>query len=68
MTSRTLSKRLARLETRLAPGAEPMYIQIQFVSPGGIIKDGPLIAVSSVPDHAKGVSVELPAAPTRRRS
>ena len=48
MTSRTISKRLARLETRLAPAAEPLRIQIQFVSPNGIVRDGPLIVLAGV--------------------
>ena len=33
MTRKTLSKRLERLETRLAPEGEPLLIHIQFVSP-----------------------------------
>jgi hypothetical protein len=33
MTSRTLSKRLARLETRLMPATEPLVYEIQFISP-----------------------------------
>ena len=41
MINRTLSKRLERLETRLAPEGEPLLIQIQFVSSDGAVEDGP---------------------------
>jgi hypothetical protein len=43
MINRTLSKRLARLETRLALEGEPLLIQIQFVSSDGTIKARPTI-------------------------
>jgi hypothetical protein len=35
MTSRTLSKRLERLETRIIPAGESLVGQIQYVSPDG---------------------------------
>ena len=55
MTSRTISKRLARLETRLAPAAEPLRIQIQFVSSDGTIKeDGPVITVPAAGSAHRG--------------
>jgi hypothetical protein len=45
MTSRTLSKRLERLETRMTPAGEPLFVQIQYVSPDGSVEDGPRISV-----------------------
>ena len=45
MTSRTLSKRLERLETRMVPAGEPLVIQIEFVSPDGSVEEGPRITV-----------------------
>ena len=41
MTSRTLSKRLERLETRMMPTDEPLVVQIQYVSPEWSVEDGP---------------------------
>ena len=32
MTSRTLSKRLERLETRMMPAGEPLVMEIEFIS------------------------------------
>ena len=46
MGSRTLSKRLERLETRMMPAGEPVVIQVQYVSPDGSVRDGPRISVS----------------------
>ena len=43
--TRTLSKRLERLETRMMPTDEPLVVQIQFVSPDGSVEDGPRISV-----------------------
>ena len=40
--NRTFSKRLERLETRALPPGEPLVIRVQFVSPGGIVEDGPV--------------------------
>ncbi len=45
MGSRTLLKRLARLETRMMPAGEPVVIQVQYVSPDGSVEDGPRINV-----------------------
>ena len=45
MGSRTLSKRLERLETRIIPAGEPLVVQIQYVSPDGSVEDGPRISV-----------------------
>ena len=55
MTRRTLSKRLERLETRLAPEGEPLLIHIQFVSSDGTIKeDGPVITVPAAGSAHRG--------------
>jgi hypothetical protein len=54
MRSRTLSNRLERLETRLAPEGEPFLIQIQFVSPDGTIKDGPVFTVQAAGSAHRG--------------
>jgi hypothetical protein len=43
MITRTLSKRLRKLESRLAPTDEPMVIHIVYVSPDGTRKAGPRI-------------------------
>jgi hypothetical protein len=45
MTSRTSSKRLQRLETRMMLVGEPLVIQVQYVSPDGSVEDGPRICV-----------------------
>jgi hypothetical protein len=45
MINRALSKRLERLETRLASEGEPLLIQIQYVSPDGTVEDGPVVTV-----------------------
>jgi hypothetical protein len=54
MRSRTLSKRLERLETRLAPEGEPLLIHIQFVSPDGTIEDGPVITMTAAGSAHRG--------------
>ena len=55
MINRTLSKRLARLETRLALEGEPLLIQIQFVSSDGTIKeDGPVVTVPAAGSAHRG--------------
>ena len=54
MRSRTLSKRLERLETRLAPEGEPLPIHIQFVSPDGTIEDGPVITMTAAGSAHRG--------------
>ncbi len=45
MITKALARRLERLETRALPAGEPLVIQVQFVSPGGIVKDGPVFTV-----------------------
>jgi hypothetical protein len=45
MTSRTLSKRLERLETRTIPAGDPLVVRTQFVSPDGNVEDDPRITV-----------------------
>ena len=45
MINRTLSKRLARLETRLALEGEPLILQIEFVSSDGAVEQGPRFCV-----------------------
>jgi hypothetical protein len=47
MGSRTLSKRLERLETRMMPASEPLVLEIQFVSADGSVEDGPRFVVPS---------------------
>jgi hypothetical protein len=43
MIGRTLSRRVQKLEARLAPSGEPIIIQIKYVSPDGMVRDGPRI-------------------------
>jgi hypothetical protein len=52
MTSRNLTRRLAELETRLAPPAEPLVAQIVYVSPDGSEEHGPRYELSAVPAPA----------------
>ena len=47
MLSRNLCRRLARLETRLVPAAEPVIVQITYVSPDGSEEDGPRFTIPS---------------------
>jgi hypothetical protein len=54
MIGRNLTGRLERLETRLMPAAEPVIVQITYVSPDGSEENGPRFEVPmpSVPDRA----------------
>jgi len=45
MISKSLTRRLKDLEARIAPAAEPLIIQITYVSPDGSEEDGPRIEV-----------------------
>ena len=45
MASRSFSKRLERLETRIMPVGEPLVIQVRFVSLNGSVEDGPRFSV-----------------------
>jgi hypothetical protein len=45
MISRSLSRRLERLETRLAPAGESVTIQVWFPSPDGSAVEGPRFIV-----------------------
>jgi hypothetical protein len=45
MINRSLSKRLQELEARLIPTEEPRVMQIQYVSPDGSVRDGPLYRI-----------------------
>jgi hypothetical protein len=40
MITRTLSKRVQRLEAPLIPTDEPMVIHVKYVSPDGTVTDG----------------------------
>jgi hypothetical protein len=53
MISRNLTRRLEELEARIAPAAEPVIIQITYVTPDGSEEDGPRIEVPmpSLPDR-----------------
>ena len=45
MMSRNLSRRLERLETRLAPAGESVTLQVWFTSPDGSAVDGPRFTI-----------------------
>jgi hypothetical protein len=49
MISRSLSKRVQKLEARLIPAGEPMVIQIQYVSPDGSVEEGPRYTIGGPP-------------------
>jgi len=53
MMSRNLTRRLEELEAQIAPAAEPLIIQITYVTPDGSEEDGPRIEVQrpAVPDR-----------------
>ena len=53
MISRNLTRRLEELEARIAPAAEPVIIQITYVTPDGSEEDGPRIEVPTpaLPDR-----------------
>ena len=58
MITRSLSKRLEKLE-RLIPTGEPIVIQIVFVSArDGSVKDGPRITIGGSPKTPIGVRAE----------
>ena len=42
---RTISRRLYKLEDRIGTISEPLAIQIQYVSPDGEVRDGPLVTL-----------------------
>ena len=46
MICRNLTRRLERLETRLAPAGESVTIQVRFTSPDGSAVDGPRFTIS----------------------
>ena len=48
MINRSLSKRVQKLEARLIPNAEPMVIQMMYVSPDGTRTAGPRITCGGV--------------------
>ena len=48
MISRNLSKRVQKLETRLAPTDEPIVIQMIYVSPDGTRRAGPRITCGAL--------------------
>ena len=59
----TINRRLRKLEERIAlPSREPQTIQIQFVSPDGEVRDGPLFTIGG-PGHR----MPPPKEPIRRR-
>ena len=60
MASRNLSKRLERLEERMLPAGEPLILQIQFVSPGGTVEDGPQVIVPGAGGRRLGKNRDEP--------
>jgi len=54
MITRNLSRRLERLETRLMPAGEPLITQVQFVSPDGSVRDGPVFTIPGAGGRSTG--------------
>ena len=54
MISRNLTRRLEELEARIAPAAEPLIVQITYVSPDGSEEDGPRIVVQQPAGRDRG--------------
>jgi hypothetical protein len=49
MMSKTVARRLERLEEETLPVGEPKVIQVVFVSPDGTRKDGPRFEIPAYP-------------------
>jgi hypothetical protein len=45
--TRSLARRLERLETQAKPAAEPQFLQIEIVDSDGSVRDGPLLVLGS---------------------
>ena len=68
MISRSLSKRLKRLEARAMPAGEPLVIEVRFISPDKVVTGSLLIEIAPQPLATGSPAARRPGAARHRVS